>query len=76
MDKPIPLQGYKTVMEAAEILQITRQAVVKAIKSGHIQAEKKGNIYLIPDGQLEAYRNNPLRNPRTRGSMGGRPRQI
>lgn len=75
MDQNLPLDKYKTVQEAADILGLTRQAIVKAISRGDIQAERKGNIYLIANEQIEAYRNNPLRSPRTRGSLGGRPKQ-
>lgn len=75
MDQQGPLESYKTVREAAEFLMITRQAVIKAIKSGHIKAGRKGNLYLIPIEQLKEYQNSPVRNPQTRGSLGGRPKQ-
>jgi len=76
MDQQDLLQSYKTVREAAALLEITRQAVVKAIKNGHIIAERKGGMYLISVEQLEAYRLNPLRNPKLRGARGGRPKQT
>lgn len=76
MDQQTSLRDYKTVREAAAALGLTRQAIVKAIARGNIQAEKKGGIYLIPDVEVESYRAHPLRDPRTRGSLGGRPKQV
>jgi excisionase family DNA binding protein len=75
MDEQEPLAAYMTAEEAAQHLGITRQAVVKAIQSGHLHAAKKGTRYLILAEQVETYRANPLRSPRTRGAMGGRPRK-
>lgn len=75
MNEERPLDRYRTVDEAAGILGITRQAVVKAISSGHISAERKGKSYLISVEQIEMYKQNSLRDPHVRGRMGGRPKR-
>ncbi|PJI91043.1 helix-turn-helix domain-containing protein [Luteimicrobium subarcticum] len=41
-----------TVSEAAEILGITRQAVLQRIKTGALPAEKVGPVYTIPAAAL------------------------
>lgn len=76
MDEQEPLASYMTAEEAAHHLGITRQAVVKAIHGGYIHATKKGARYLILAEQVETYMTNPLRSPRSRGAMGGRPKKI
>lgn len=75
MDEQGLLADYMTADEAAHHLGITRQAVVKAIQEGHIRAAKKGARYLILAEQVETYMANPLRSPRVRGAMGGRPKK-
>jgi len=39
---------YLTISELANILGVSRIAIYKRIKSGEIEAERAGNIYIIP----------------------------
>ncbi len=41
--------------EVAEILGISRQAVLKKIKSGQIKAKKVGRNFVIPKGELPLF---------------------
>ena len=43
---------YLSPTEAAKILGISRQAVVERIKQGTLYAERVGNRYIIPEGQV------------------------
>jgi len=45
-------QKYLTTSELAKILNISRQAIFKRIKSGQIEAERAGKLYLIPRSSL------------------------
>lgn len=40
--------GFVSVAQAAELLGITRQAVLKRIRSGRLQAAKVGRNYVVP----------------------------
>ncbi len=42
-----------SISELAEILNISRQAVLKKIKNNQIYAEKVGRIYIIPKDRLD-----------------------
>ncbi len=43
---------YLSVKELADILNISRVAVFKKIKNGHVYAEKIGRSYVIPKNRL------------------------
>lgn len=45
-----------TTATAAEALQVSRWAVLKAIQDGRLAAEKVGRDYLIASDELERYR--------------------
>ncbi len=45
-------QEYFSPTQAAKILRISRQAVIKRIKAGNLYAEKVGNRYIIPKNQI------------------------
>lgn len=44
---------YITIPQLAKILGISRIAVYKKVKKGHIKAEKIGRAYLIPQENLK-----------------------
>jgi len=44
--------NYYSVVEAAKILGITREAVLKRIHAGHLKAERIGHIFAIPKNEL------------------------
>jgi uncharacterized protein len=46
--------GYVSVAEAAELLGITRQAVLKRIRAGRLRASKVGRAYVVPRSELGA----------------------
>jgi len=48
----MPEVGYYTTKELANILGVTRQAILKKIKAGEIPAISKGRDYLIPKDKL------------------------
>jgi len=50
----MPMPEIVSVSEAAELLGVTRQAVQDRIRRGTLQAEKVGDTYVIPRGQLPA----------------------
>ncbi|HXL09432.1 MAG TPA: helix-turn-helix domain-containing protein [Candidatus Bathyarchaeia archaeon] len=45
-----------TPTQAAELLKLTRQGIVKAIQEGHLLARRYGRLYLIELSALERYR--------------------
>ena len=57
-----------SVKQAAEIIGITRQAVLQAIKAGHIEARKVGRDYGMARSEAEAYRDK--RQQRRQGRKG------
>ena len=44
--------GYVSVAQAAELLGITRQAVLKRIRGGRLRATKVGRSYIVPRSEL------------------------
>jgi uncharacterized protein len=44
--------GFVSVAQAAERLGITRQAVLKRIRAGRLQATKVGRSYIVPRSEL------------------------
>jgi excisionase family DNA binding protein len=46
--------GYVSVAQAAELLGITRQAVLKRIRAGRLGASKVGRSYIVPRSELSA----------------------
>ncbi len=55
------IKEYLTIAQAAERLGISRQAVLKAVKKGRIEAEaidagKRTSFYLIPKKELKKIR--------------------
>ena len=44
--------AFVSVAQAAELLGITRQAVLKRIHAGHLPATKVGRAYVLPRGAL------------------------
>jgi excisionase family DNA binding protein len=44
--------GYVSVAQAAELLGITRQAVLKRIRAGRLEATKVGRSYIVPRTEL------------------------
>jgi len=46
-------KNYLTVKELADLLKISRQAIIKKINNGQIKAEKAGRDYIIFKGNLE-----------------------
>ena len=46
--------AYVSVAQAAELLGITRQAVLKRIHAGHLPATKVGHAYIVPRSTLSA----------------------
>ena len=52
----MPLDGYYTTKEAAEILGLTHAAVKHAVWRGAIQAEQIARRHLIPLAEVERYR--------------------
>ena len=45
-----------SIKEAVKIIGISRQAILQAIKAGHIEARKIGRDYGMARSQAEAYR--------------------
>ena len=43
---------FVSVAEAAELLGVTRQAVLKRIRTGRLQASKVGRNYIVPRGEI------------------------
>lgn len=52
-DKNMTEKKFYSVAELAEMLKISRQAVLKKIKNGQVQAEKSGRNYVIERENLE-----------------------
>jgi excisionase family DNA binding protein len=52
----MPINGYYTTKEAAEILGLTHAAVKHAVWRGAIQAEQIARRHLIPAAEIERYR--------------------
>ncbi len=46
-------KNYLTVKELADLLKISRQAIIKKINNGQIKAEKAGRDYIIFKENLE-----------------------
>lgn len=44
--------NYYSVVEAAHLLGISREAVLKRIHVGHLKAERIGHIFAIPKTEL------------------------
>lgn len=44
--------NYYSVSEAASLLGISREAVLKRIHTGHLKAERIGHIFAIPKSEL------------------------
>jgi hypothetical protein len=53
----MPIDGYYSTKEAAEILGLTHAAVKHAVWRGAIQAEQIARRHLIPLAEIERYRN-------------------
>jgi excisionase family DNA binding protein len=58
-----------SVTELAQVLNMSRQAVLKRIKAGHIKAVQIGKSFVITDkefkqAQLKTRRNYPERKPK------------
>lgn len=55
--EPPQLNGYITVPEAAEILEVSRQAVVKQIRSGRFKTCRRvgrnGKVFVIRESEVE-----------------------
>src|SRR5438445_4140970 len=52
----MPIDGYYTTKEAAEILGLSHAAVKHAVWRGAIQAEQIARRHLIPMAEIERYR--------------------
>jgi excisionase family DNA binding protein len=52
----MPIDGYYTTKEAAELLGLTHAAVKHAVWRGAIQAEQIARRHLIPVAEIERYR--------------------
>ena len=52
----MPIGGYYTTKEAAEILGLSHAAVKHAVWRGAIQAEQIARRHLIPMAEIERYR--------------------
>jgi excisionase family DNA binding protein len=52
----MPIDGYYTTKEAAEILGLSHAAVKHAVWRGAIQAEQIARRHLIPAAEIERYR--------------------
>ena len=52
----MPVNGYYSTKEAAEILGLTHAAVKHAVWRGAIQAEQLARRHLIPLAEIERYR--------------------
>jgi excisionase family DNA binding protein len=52
-----------TTQEAADVLSISRRAVLKACEAGTLKADKIGRDWLITTGAVTAYRKTYLRRP-------------
>ena len=52
----MPIGGYYTTKEAAELLGLTHAAVKHAVWRGAIQAEQIARRHLIPLAEIERYR--------------------
>jgi excisionase family DNA binding protein len=46
--------AFVSVAQAAELLGITRQAVIKRIRAGRLPATKVGHTYIVPQNALSA----------------------
>jgi len=62
-DQTMP-RGYLTTTQAAEILGITRHAVIALIRRGSLKAEKFGISWIIKEKDLESVRNRKVGRPR------------
>ncbi|MFH0854741.1 MAG: helix-turn-helix domain-containing protein [bacterium] len=47
------IKEFYSISELAELLHISRQAVLKKIKNGQIKAEKVGRAYIIHKNELK-----------------------
>ena len=54
MTKPIERTSFSPD-EAAESTSLSRDSIIKAIKSGELHAKKYGTRYVIPPASLQAY---------------------
>jgi excisionase family DNA binding protein len=52
----MPIGGYHTTKEAAELLGLSHAAVKHAVWRGAIQAEQIARRHLIPAAEIERYR--------------------
>src|SRR5947209_7386398 len=52
----MPIDGYYSTKEAAEILGLSHAAVKHAVWRGAIQAEQLARRHLIPEAEIERYR--------------------
>ena len=53
-------QGFLTTDEVAAIHGVSRGCVVQWIKSGDLEAEKVGPIYLIKEKDAQEYKRRPI----------------
>lgn len=49
------MEQLLTVTQAAEVLQVSRQTIIRRIKSGDIQAAKVGKLWRISRESLQEY---------------------
>ena len=47
------MEGYVSVKEAAEELNVSKSRVFHMIRDGIIEAEKVGNVYVISESEVE-----------------------
>jgi excisionase family DNA binding protein len=53
----MPIAGYYTTAEAAEKLGLSQPALQNAVRRGALRAEKIARRFLIPEAEIERYRN-------------------
>lgn len=53
----MPLAGYVTVREAADVIGCPRPRVYRYIKEGHLSAQRKGPMLFLPLEEVEQFRN-------------------
>ena len=51
----MPIDGYYTTQEAADLLGLSHAAVKHAVWRGAIQAEQVARRHLIPEAEMERY---------------------
>lgn len=59
---------YYTILEVAEALGRTRQAINARIKAGTVKAERFGSVHLIPASEFQRLKSEPLAAGRPFGS--------